>query len=100
MMYGITKENRAFMEAGAAGTRDRQFLLNQLDKESVLDILDTKAFMLDPALETLKQACFESAKNFIALNLRNFIIAYLVFLILFTAITGLVLIVGSKRLKT
>ncbi len=70
-----------------------------LSDSTTIQIIDTKAKVLDPALMELKKRCFESVVKYVQKLLNNFIIAFAIFVVVLTVSTLLLLLIGFKTLR-
>ena len=65
MFTQILKANLKFLDLGTGGKRTKAFLESVLRDETMIQIIDVKAKVLDPALNKLKQICMDSVISYI-----------------------------------
>eukprot|EP00347_Sterkiella_histriomuscorum_P004053 403361925 len=72
----------------------------QLIKDpEIIQIIDMKAKLLDPTLTALKDKCINSVVTYIQKLLNDFVVAFIVFIMLLTLGLFLILIIGFKKLR-
>jgi hypothetical protein len=74
--------------------RDETALRGLLTDPSLLEVIDTKALILDKILKTLKLLSMNSVLAYLKSLLRDFILAYLIFAVLLT-LTLIALLIWS-----
>lgn len=99
MFAQIQKANMNFDSLGRVRQRDAKALREMLQDETIVQIIDMKAKVLDPTLNLLKQTCMESVINYIQRLLNNFITAFIVFSTLLTVGVIVLIILGFKVLR-
>ena len=62
-------------------------------------IVDTKAIVLDPALDKLQNACMDSANQYIKQLLNNLVSAFVVFVVLMSMGMVVLYLLGFDRMK-
>lgn len=67
--------------------------------EDMVQIIDMKAQVLDPALNQLKEKCMESVVKYIQMLLDNFITAFIVFATILTISIGFLIFIGFRLLR-
>ena len=65
----------------------------------ITQIIDLKAKILDTPLNDLKQKCMESVIAYIQKLLNNFIIAFIVFILILTVAVAALIFLGFKVLR-
>jgi hypothetical protein len=85
MYTQIMKEHLSFLSAGSQRNRNESFLRSQLSNPTILELIDTKALILDKLLKRLKSDTMRSALSYIQALLNDFLVAYVIFAIVLTA---------------
>ena len=99
MYTQILKANLNFKTLGDTSKRNTQQLSLLIGDPEIVQIIDMKANILDPALNQLNQICMDSVIQYIQVLLLDFITAFIVFASLLTvAMLGLI-VVGFKFLR-
>ena len=65
----------------------------------MIQIIDTKAMILNPALNELKNQCYEAVVSYIQGLLNNFIIAFVIFTIVLSICSLILLFIGFRSLR-
>lgn len=65
----------------------------------MIQIIDVKAKVLDPALNKLKQKCMESVISYIQKLLNDFVTAFIVFIALLTVFVTIFVMMGFRVLR-
>jgi hypothetical protein len=99
MFTQILKANLFFNDMGPTAARNSTVLKNMILDLSMVQIIDMKATILDPALNQLKQKCMQSVIGYIQLLLKNFVIAFGVFLALLTLGVLVLILIGFRILR-
>ena len=73
--------------------------MNMLSDPMIVQMIDTKAQVLDPALNELKEICMDSVVSYIQSLLYNFITAYIVFTVLLTVAVLVLVFVAFRILR-
>ena len=99
MFNQIMKANLEFNSLGAVKGRNESMLRGGLLDETIIQIIDLKAQVLDLALDQLKEKTMESVIKYIQKLLNDFIVAYIVFVSLLTVGLFVMILVGFKVLR-
>ena len=99
MLTQILKANLQFSDLGATSKRTKAFLESALKDETMIQIIDVKAKVLDPALNKLKQKCMESVISYIQKLLNDFVTAFIVFIALLTVFVTIFVMMGFRVLR-
>ena len=67
--------------------------------ETVIQIIDMKANILDPTLNQLKERCMQSVLDYIQMLLNDFVTAFIVFLVIITIAALLLVFIGFRVLR-
>lgn len=67
--------------------------------EDMIQIIDMKAIVLDPSLNKLKQICMDSVIHYIKKLMTDFMTAFVVFAVILTLSTLLLIFIGFKILR-
>ena len=99
-MYSqILKANLKFYSLGASGQRNVTTLSKIIADPMLVQMIDTKAQVLDPALNELKEICMDSVVSYIQSLLFNFITAYIVFTVLLSLAVLVLVFVAFRILR-
>lgn len=99
MFTQILKTNLYFNALGPTMARNKTVLTGMIKDLSMVQIIDMKATILDPALNQLKQQCMQSVIDYIQLLLNNFITAFGVFIAILTVAVLILIFFGFKVLR-
>ena len=99
MFNQILKANLEFNSLGATDQRDMLFLREQMLDQTLIQIIDLKAQVLDHGLDELKQKTMESVIKYIQKLLNDFIMAYVIFVSILTLAVAVLILLGFKVLR-
>jgi hypothetical protein len=99
MFTQILKTNLYFNALGATSIRNTTILKGMMDDIAMVQIIDMKATILDPALNQLKQQCMQSVIDYIQMLLNNFITAFGVFIAILTFAVLVLILIGFRILR-
>ena len=99
MYTQILKANLNFKSLGDTSKRNTQQLSLLIGDPEIVQIIDMKAQILDPALNQLKQICMDSVIQYIQVLLLDFVTAFIVFASLLTVAMLILIVVGFKFLR-
>ena len=99
MYTQILKANLNFKSLGDTSKRNTQQLSLLIGDPEIVQIIDMKAQILDPALNQLKQICMDSVIQYIQVLLLDFVTAFIVFASLLTVAMLVLIAVGFKFLR-
>ncbi len=88
-----------FLDLGSAAKRTKVFLEQALRDETMIQIIDVKAKVLDPALNQLKQVCMDSVIAYITKLLNDFVTAFIVFISILTVFVTIFVMMGFRVLR-
>lgn len=99
MFSQLTKQNFAFINAGAGKFRSEKFLKDQMSNQLIVEVIDFKSKVLAPVLDRLSTLCSESATSYVNLLLSDVIIAFSVFFVLLVTAMALFSGIIVQRIK-
>ena len=99
MYTQILKANLNFKSLGDTSKRTTKQLSLLMGDPEIVQIIDMKAQILDPALNQLKQICMDSVIQYIQVLLLDFVTAFIVFASLLTVAMLVLISVGFKFLR-
>ena len=99
MYTQILKANLNFKSLGNTSKRNTKQLSLLIGDPEIVQIIDMKAQILDPALNQLKQICMDSVIQYIQVLLLDFVTAFIVFASLLTVAMLVLISVGFKFLR-
>ncbi|CDW76681.1 pas domain s-box family protein [Stylonychia lemnae] len=99
MLSQAQKTELAFKNSYQNQRRDDQFLRVELNSTDVIDIIDTKMYIMGYSFIELENQCMESALKYFKKLLTDFIIVYAVFLALLISSMIYFTIFAFKRLR-
>ena len=99
MYTQILKANLNFKSLGDTSKRNTKQLSLLIGDPEIVQIIDMKAQILDPALNQLKQICMDSVIQYIQVLLLDFVTAFIVFASLLTVAMLVLIAVGFKFLR-
>lgn len=99
MFTQILKANLQFLDLGSTAKRSKAFLESALRDETMIQIIDVKAKILDPALNQLKQKCMDSVIAYITKLLNDFVTAFIVFIAILTVFVIIFVMMGFRILR-
>eukprot|EP00347_Sterkiella_histriomuscorum_P016877 403351503 len=79
--------------------KNKQFLMTLLTDPHLLELIDLLTILLDPAYQILQEAARESVVLYIEKLLRNFMIAWAIFVSFLTLSVVLLVFIGFKKLR-
>ena len=93
------KWDMAYFDSGKLKTRDYNFLVQALKNSDVIEMIDTKMYILRHTFQKLKDICMQSTIDYFASLLNTFIIVYVIFITLMITSIVYFLAYGFQHLK-